>query len=139
MKEHPQVIRMHHRTAPYWARLRRVIEKRDQELGLLGERLKDIEVLDRAIHAALIMLDPDPANEGENSIMLSLDAPVYIIPEDGEPKGKWEPVRSATPEEEEMNRKREREPARPRPPEDPLTARLEKLEANVKTLMEKNE
>ena len=117
MKVHPQVIRMHHRTAPYWARLRRVLEKinKTNQPTQLDDTLKDVEILDKAVHMALTMLDPDPANADENSIILSLDAPIYISPEDGLPKGKAEPIPS-------------------RPPEEIVTARLDRLERNVKTI-----
>ena len=119
MKKHPQVIRMHHRTAPYWARLRRVLEKINRA-HQTNDTLKDIEILDHAIHAALSMLDPDPKNAMENSLMFSSNAPAYVIPVDGGPK-------------------QERVPILPEPLTDTIMARLNELEANVKALMEKHE
>ena len=86
MKKHPEVIRLHPNTAPSWARLRHVIEQTDRSYSILGEKLKDIEILDLAVKAALDRFDHK-----------------HI---------------SATPEEI-------------------LTARLETLEAAVKTLTEK--
>ena len=119
MKKHPQVVRAHPRTAPFWARLRRVLEKVNQA-NQSNDSLKDNAILDQAVHAALMMLDPDPANADENSLILSLDGPAYIIPRDGGPK-------------------KERVPILPEPLTDTIMARLDELEANVKTIMEKNE
>ena len=125
MKKHPEVIRLHPGTAPSWARLRRVIEKNDRSYSHFGDVLKDNQILDLAVSMALTVLDPThihdrPENEKGNSITMPLGGPFHIVPEGGEPKGKGEIIRSATPEEI-------------------LTARLEKLEANVRTLMEKQE
>ena len=111
MKEHPEVIRMHPATAPFWARLRRVIEKTNPTPH---NTLKDIQILDRAVHAALTVLDP--VNAAENSITIPLDYPVYIIPKDGEPEQQRVPTLTET-----------------------IMARLDELEATVKTFMENNE
>ena len=116
MKKHPEVIRLHRRTRPFWARLRRVLEKANPT----DDNLKDVDIIDQAVHAALMMLDPDPANADENSLILSLDGLAYIIPRDGGPK-------------------KERVPILPEPLTDTIMARLNELEANVKTLMEKHE
>ena len=115
-------VRIHKRTAPYWDRLRAIIEKMDEGNEYREERRKDTEILDMAVHCALTVLDPDPAHAMENSTMHELDGPMYIIPKDEEPKEKIVPIRPP-PTAETLD----------------LMARLEKLEANVSTIMEKNE
>ena len=110
------MVRLHPGTAPSWARLRRVIEKTDRSYSHFGGKLKDNEILDLAVSMALTVLDPNHIHDDPENA----SGPLYIVPEGGGPRGKGEPIRSATPEEI-------------------VTARLEKLEANVKTLMEKNE
>ena len=118
MKELPEVVRLHHRTRPFWARLRRVLEERNPS----NDGLKDVEIIDQAIHVALTVLDKDPAHADENSMMLSLDSPYYIIPQDESPEEKYVPIRPP-PTAETLA----------------LMARLDELEAEVKILKEKNE
>ena len=99
MKKHPEVIRLHPNTAPSWARLRHVIEQTDRSYSILGDKLKDIEILDLAVKVALDRFDHKH---------------IHDDPENA----KGEPIRSNIPSENIM-------------------ARLDDLEAAVKTLKEK--